>query len=389
MPTSKQKDPRAILRLNPEGVWLGAIYATKLMLGNFERWESILNADNKQGVVGDFTKRVSDWQEFVLQPLTVKCITRNLPAYAKSVLSKLAKLKTRNNIFELNSQLLLTASTTLVDCVTKRGTGNKTYQEISKWFGLMTALKDSPLIENAHKETKALFCQVIEAFGTAKVSANSVTEYPFFNHKILFLHISHMVYYSCVGSKSTSNTELMQVDASSFNRWEEISGRFFGKHFNAGYLGLCADGSNRGEENFPIIDLPLDWFFGQMIQHNGLPFTHDLHFHIMGKMQGKLKEIMSLNNINSSKEHDNLERFELYYYQATILINKRKPILKSREKERRCRNKKMVDPRKYKPRLPRYFERDLFHMSVESYYYHFKTSSGKASRQIAGYGTGY
>ena len=65
-------EPKEILKLNPEAVWISAITATKSMLCDFMKWETL--PENEAGMVGDFMKRVSDWHENILGPWTLHLV---------------------------------------------------------------------------------------------------------------------------------------------------------------------------------------------------------------------------------------------------------------------------------------------------------------------------
>ena len=141
----------AILRLDADAYHLATTVGAKSMVCKFSRWENSIPAENRnerRAIVGDFVKRVSLWHEKVLMPmtLTLQCNHRNPPSYAKQVLQegKLREIEgTSNNIFELNVQLLVAASESLLSCL-REGLGNSTTKQIAGWFQLMARIRVWP-----------------------------------------------------------------------------------------------------------------------------------------------------------------------------------------------------------------------------------------------------
>ena len=142
----------AILRLDADAYSLATTIGAKSMVCQFLRWENSIPAENRNYrcvIVGDFVKRVSLWHEKVLKPMTLKIqcnLYQNPPSYAKQVLQegKLREIEgTSNNIFELNVQLLVAASESLLSCL-RGGLGNSTTKQIAGWFQLMARIRVWP-----------------------------------------------------------------------------------------------------------------------------------------------------------------------------------------------------------------------------------------------------
>jgi len=387
---------RGILGLDADAYWLTTTVATKSMLTNFLRWEQSIPKEKRNANVGDFAKRVSYWHEKTLMPVSVsiQCnLYRNPPSYSKPVLQgKLREIeKNRNNIFELNIELLIVASKALVACL-RKGLGPRTKKEMTKWFQLMVLIHPL-LVCEVKKSTESSFTSVIHKYRALSKTVDAAgeqnkTEYPYFHHKILFIHIAHMVFFTCVETKSTHdevNKCQMKVSNSMWDKWEKVSGDLFNRTLNFSSNGSLVI-QNGVDPTFTYIDLPRNWFLRETLQARGIPDVWNLHLGIMNKLHGKIESMQVGQAIS---KQDSLETYLLNCRFATTsatLTGKSLLEFKRREKARRHHRKdayiKKGPSYQYKPDDPTKFERDMFLLGNESYYYLFRTEMGKGFRKM-------
>ena len=86
----------------------------------------------------------------------------------------------------------------------------------------------------------------------------SATEYMYFDHTILFLHISHMVVFTCVETKSREpsvNQCQMEVSNPMFEEWEQLSADLSNRRLKLSDNGLLVDGEDGADHTFTLIVL--------------------------------------------------------------------------------------------------------------------------------------
>lgn len=368
------EDPRDLLEMNPESVWLNVMVAVKSMLANFEDWESKDETDI--GNVGDFIKRISDWHKHITCPWALRYTMTNLPPYAKSVI---VSNQDKDNIFELHASLLLAVSEILVECVTEKGVGPNTMEEIGKWFELMEEFD----VERADAFTQQMFSQKIDEFEQATVSTISVREYPFFKHNLLFIHIAYMVYFTCVYHVEYFSTDqyiTMNIDEASITNWEASTAKTLNERFDFSRDGLCWNNPRHHSSKF-IIDLPYEWFIAE-IESRGVPPVTALHTKLMYAMYGIIQDTMCVSYTGSGEDNAMLAQFEVYMTETSTVIKQRDICLKKREKVRRNYRNNMNDEAEHKPREPNYFDRaDMFLFGKKSYYHLCCTDTGVQLRE--------
>ena len=391
----------AILRLDADAYSLATTIGAKSMVCQFLRWENSIPAENRNYrcvIVGDFVKRVSLWHEKVLKPMTLKIqcnLYQNPPSYAKQVLQqgKLREIEgTRNNIFELNVQLLVAASESLLSCL-RGGLGNSTTKQIAGWFQLMARIRVWPDPDNltgkTSVETRLSFFKVLNDYKTESRRVNgaggeerSATEYMYFDHTILFLHISHMVLFTCVKTKSREpsvNQCQMEVSNPMFEEWEQLSGDLSNRRLKLSDNGLLVDGEDGADHTFTLIVLPRNWFRNQA--KAGRPSVNKMHMSLIHNMHGKIHEMMTGRNINSHELYE-ANKLDQFFVDTSLHIKSCSQALKQNEKFRRHLVREGLQKKgasyRYKSRDPNKFERDEFIFGKHSFHYLFSTGVGQA-----------
>ena len=395
----------AILRLNADAYSLATTVGAKSMLCKFLTWENSLPAENRNRrrvIVGDSVKRVSLWHAKVLMPMTLRLqcnLYRNPPSYAKQVLQegKLREIEgTSNNIFELNVQLLVAASESLVSCL-REGLGNSTKHQIAEWFQLMARIKVWPDPDNLTCKTsvgtQTSLWKVLNDYRTELRRVNgaggeerSATEYMYFDHTILFLHIAHMVVFTCVETKSREplvNKCQMKVSNSMFEEWEQLSGDLSNRRLKLSDNGLLIDGEDGGDHTFTLIVLPRVWFRTQTKARP--PPVNRMHLSLINIMNGKTNEILTGRNIGSHEQYE-ANKLDQFLVDTSRLIKRSEGTLIVNEKFRRhlvrAGLKKKGTSYRYKSKDPNEFERDRFIFGKHSFHYLFSTGGGKAYREM-------
>jgi hypothetical protein len=398
----------AILSLNADAYSFATTIAAKSMLSQFLLWENSVPAESRNercAIVGDSAKRVSLWHEKVLMPRTLRLqcnLYQNPPYYARQVLQdrKLREIEvTRNNIFELHVQLLVAASESLVSCL-REGLGDSTKTQIEGWFQLMARIEVRPspnnLISKTSAGTQISFLQVLDDYGEELRRVNgaggeerSATEYMYFDHKILFLHIAHMVFFTCVETKSRQpHVKECQMVVSNlmFEEWEQLSGEFSNRRLKLSENGLLIDGAVGSDHAFALIVLPRNWFRKQT--KAGLPSIHRLHKALMNMMIGKIHQMQAGRNIGSHENHE-AQKLAQFFTDTFVALESYVGVLTANEKARRNFRRNGLQKKgpsyRYKSRDPNKFQRDMFIFGQHSYHYLFSTRMGQAYREMICY----
>ena len=344
----------AILRVDADAYSLATTIGAKSMVCQFLRWENSIPAENRNYrcvIVGDFVKRVSLWHEKVLKPMTLKIqcnLYQNPPSYAKQVLQegKLREIEgTSNNIFELNVQLLVAASESLLSCL-REGLGNSTTKQIAGWFQLMARIRVWPDPDNltgkTSVETRLSFFKVLNDYKTESRRVNgaggeerSATEYMYFDHTILFLHISHMVLFTCVETKSREpsvNQCQMEVSNPMFEEWEQLSADLSNRRLKLSDNGLLVDGEDGADHTFTLIVLPRNWFRNRT--KAGRPSVNKMHMSLLYNMHGKIDEMLTGRNIGSRERYE-ANKLEQFFVRTSLALKSCEEALIENEKFRR------------------------------------------------------
>lgn len=347
-----------ILKLNPVALWVTTTLGSKLMFADFKEWELHMSSQKKQNCIGDFIKRVSVWQLEVLKPLTSKFIKGNLPLYASSVINELKQPHRKIDVFDLHAKILISASQSLIECVTDLGVGKNTYQQIQEWFTFLDEeLIDMLPFQSITEDNVEALKLLIQKFSQVDSQRDGAGEYPFFHHKILFIHIAHIVQFLCVDE--------MIVDVGSTSRWEHFSGEMFTKAIFPSMGDKVKD--------FPLIELPV-----KLLQTHGnsnslstsIPSVAKNHADIMCMMLGRLRTIA---NEKKTGEIDlkMVQQFEWYVCETMDLLDEKRKVIFNREKTRRCERRKRrthIKHYRYKPMHPM-MDRDVFIMGRQSFFY--------------------
>ena len=394
----------AILRLDADAYSLATTVGAKSMLCKFSRWENSVPAENgnkRRAIVGDSVKRVSLWHEKVLMPMTLKLQCnhyQNPPSYAKQVLQegKLREIEgTRNNIFELNAQLLVAASESLLSCL-RGGLGNSTTKQIAGWFQLMARINvwrnPNNLTSKTSVRTQVSFVKVLDDYRDELKRVNgaggeerSATEYMYFDHRIIFLHVAHMVVFTCVETKSRElsvNQCQMKVSNSMFEEWEQLSADFSNRRLKLSDNGLLVDGEDGADRTFTLIVLPRIWFRNQT--KAGRPSVNKMHMSLLSNMHGKIYEMQTGRHIGSHERYESNKLVELLIGTSAALKRCQQSLIVNEKFRRnfiRAGFKKHGTSYRYKCRDPHKFERDEFLFGKHSFHYLFSTGVGQAYRE--------
>jgi hypothetical protein len=383
----------AVLKVDGDAVNLAISVAAKSMLCGFLNWENQMPVPDKNVAVGDFAKRVSLWHELVLMPMSIRArvsLCQNPPVYLKQVLQQrnLTEMEGSNNrMFELHARLLVAASQSLVTCLEEREIGMDTKEQIQHWFDLLLRLKS---VENAQRDTQRSFKQVgVDHKGAASRNRGRGAEYALFDHRVLFIHIAHIVHFTCVETKSrllSVSKCQMRVSKSMIERWEQDSGRFFNTRLSFPDNGSLLDQQGPGAPAFRWIELPRSWFQTQMrAWRTSLPSILEMHMILLNTTCGKIEE-MQTGRCIGPHERQETDKFHDTVGATCAALNKCKITLGKREKARRNHRstgfKKKPRSYQYKADDPHTFERDIFLLGKESYYYLFNTENGQGFRRM-------
>ena len=384
----------SILGLDADAVWLATTAGTKSMLCKYLMWAQRLPRELRIAAVGDFVKRVSYWHQYTLIPVTTRMqcyLYLNPPSFSKFVLQeKLREIEgTANNMFELNIQLLTAASNTLLSCL-DTGLGPRTKSQIVSWFMPMS-LMHQDLLSKAKASTQIAFQEVLDAYTEEMESVRddgeqNSREYFYFHHKNLFIHIAHMVIFTCVETKSTKCGNFqIKVSTSMLEQWEEASGRFFNRRLKLPSNGFDTNAGNDADPALALIVLPRKWFRKATINASHIPSVHDLHFALMNTIHGKIHQMMTGRGMGTYDQYE-ADRLTRYITITSANIMRSKHVLMNREKVRRSLRKKGYKKYghnyQYKPEDPTMLERDMFLLGFESYYYLYNTEMGRGYREM-------
>lgn len=399
MTTSNQFNCTDILKLSLHGVWITSTVATKFMLSKFVDWSS--NGENSATAASDLVKRVSVWQSCVsrfdkqLEQSILKCdsSSNQVPFFALDVFDnhKLRELESHpdQSIFDLTVELLSKASQSLNDCL-RLGLGPKTSEYIGKWFCVMKTVKNCMTPHTSTSSLNGLVNEIRRYRGLEQSNRESTSneEYLFFNHEILFFLVMHMVsFFTCTEQDNDDTMNVgdqrvkkLVVDMDTMANWEYISGCIVSQAFNLSTHGLTVSGDN--QHPFAIINLPYANFKEKTRQNRGTPPVLDMHLMILGQMISSLHSLsynpegMFMPGNIDLQELSNLNSLFESMKKAFKRVNS---TICGREKFRRFYRKNRP---KYSPIHPSFFQRDMFVMGTQSYFYLFTHPLGETLREI-------
>lgn len=391
----------AILKLDPDAVQLATTVAAKSMLCGFLKWEKSIPARDRLALVGDFVKRVSAWHEIVLIPMSLRAqcsLYLNPPVYSKRVLQHEKLLEMEGgiySIFELHARLLVAASKSLLNCL-KRGLGKDTKKQIQLWFNLLKKKN----VKNAEDSTRRIFItvqKVHEAEVAKETEADTESEegqeYVYFDYKVLFIYLAHMVHFTCVETKSTVvSTSLyqMKVSKAMIEMWEKEVGTFSNTRLRFPDNGSLLEGQRGADPAFAWIFLPRNQFREETSAgEKALPSITEMHMHLMHMISSKITEMQHGKDIGNH-EMQQTGRLDDWFAATGAALTKCTRKVYTREKARKNHRKtNLKSARKnrsfyrYNPADPHTFERDIFLLGKESYFYLFNTEAGRVFRKLA------
>lgn len=365
----------SILDLNAEATIVSSIFLMNKAISGFAEWEWQKNVVNEQETVGTFVKRVSTWHSItVSKTLQEVSSIHTPPAFVTECLDQ-------NSIRDsehLHAELLKAASMQIIVCMDHGEIGQRTLQKITKWFDMMK-------IAMAAFKGKGIGWVIRKFEETKNTMPTMGPDHLFFNPQVLFIYIAHLVnYYTSTDEKYPTK---VTVTEKAFMSWELKSGKMFRKLFNVGELTLTKLqilSSPHDDETLldntigfgiPLHPIAMD------TQKNGLTSMGVIQETVWHQILTDLQDLdeRSFPNIQDTGQ---FEKLFILVEKMRKFQEESKALVKSREKQMRSYHKKRKRVDAYTPTHPTNFERDIFMMGVDSYYYHFCCGNGIANRKF-------
>ena len=357
----------------PETAWFVSVVGVKMMLME-SKWQGcgLLTS-------GNLIKRVAVWNEGTLSRMTKTIVKQHIPPkFAKSSIEMVSEFsKEAKTPITLHLCLLLAASKEISD-LCDLGVGKCTLQEVMKWFQLMKTLQRSELYLSASKEVQEEFTLLVQSqFEQEQEIDGRKPERPFFNFKLLFLGVAHMVYFYTTSSEEQRIPPcpyaFMDAKPEDMEAWEAISGRIIGKLINIEYHGIhvseLADAEVQGYLGH--IMLPYQELKNH-IEVFGLPDVSQLHHSVMKSITSFVQSSVEDMKVITTSESEQLEtwaQFASTTVEHHICDDK---TVKNREKVRKhfCKNRNQ--DKMYNPVTPnKQFQRDVFLFGENSHFRRF------------------
>lgn len=389
-----------ILELDASQLWSTCIFATKLLSAGYKEWQQELNnlitgrSQQKVETINELNKkllrRVSDWQKGMSKPLTFQMFEEALAVNAtNSVLGLIEHIKSeqeaRSEQFPqplgVHKKLLTITTKALVKHVTEHGAGSTTMKEVDEWIALMNEQEifypffhasDSGQVlthsSDYHEMTESI--RVYEQWRDSTNNDVIGTEFRYFQHKSLFIHIAQSIQHYVNAWKS----EPMAHDYSTTEQWQINCSKLFSFYFETEKFHGLTGGVNGGSGMpFPHISnlqsyLPKEDLFGK-----NPPDVINVHLHHLTVAQNIYTSVET-KMIKEMLTPNEQAQWNLYRHTLESTLNyykERMKKLSNREKQRRhsLKNKKPgTRPRRSFIREDM-FDEDFFWLGKLSYWH--------------------
>lgn len=267
----------SIFSLSAEGYWFASVFRTHMM---FCQSGKELISTSPQSLVkeGNLEMSMSLWHQHVLIPTTKFVMHHHkIPTFAQMALEEQSVLDSRNCAVALHVGLLLHASRDITEFCSQNDVGQKTVEEVCKWFVVMSEITNSSLFKAAPEILKENFRELLDSDILNQEDSIGKQEYPYFCHEILFLRIAHMIYFYCKNNLESgfphSRFASIQVNVNDMTNWEELSGELFQHTFSL-------DCTSSDIEHFAFLNLPYDKLITCIEQSDSPSATH-MHVNVL------------------------------------------------------------------------------------------------------------
>lgn len=379
-----------ILRMSGQPLWCLAMYATKLNLplNPSSHVVPAPNGDEARKSLSYYRKRVSHWQMTCLGPMTDYFYEKHTP-YVSKILESHPNMQIPSSEgletethkrcpIALHATLITEISKTLMETATREGIGPHTHSKIEEWFSLIL---HSDLNKIIHGEEKNELVRLKDEHTLSKSEKHPhPKEFPFFDHRTLFIYIAHVVHMECrsnvqyhsslfpdqVEAKRKEQKEEQPKEAhDNFHKWRAICGDNVARLFQV-------KNSHRGEIHFPLFEdgtLPTIEYKPRRGKKGTLSIPPVLQIHQLFLAE-VCKDITTMIVRNPGYKVTKQEKKERKKIQCFIekhcleFLNRSIRVLKSREGESRCRLKLSGGEQ----RDTQIFDDDVFIMGTQSFY---------------------
>lgn len=382
-----------ILRMSGQPLWCLAMYATKLNLP-LNPWSHVVpapNGDEGRKSLTYYLKRVSHWQMTCLGPMSdyfyekhTPYVSKILESHPNTQIPSSEGLETETHKrcpIALHATLLTEISKTLMEKAKQENIGQGTHSKIEEWFSLILHSDLKKIIRGEEKEELVRLKDEHTSSKSDKVPGPK--EFPFFDHRTLFIYIAHVVHMECrsnveyltslfpddVEAKRTQlKTEQPKEAHDNFHQWRTICGRSVHRLFQAG--------------NPPREEIPLPLF-----EHGTLPTLEDhpgkgkkgkkgtlsippvleIHQLILAKMCEDITKMIQRNAGYKVTKQEKKERKKILCFiesHCIPFLERQIDLLNNRERESRSR----LNLTGGEPRDTLIFDDDVFIMGKQSFY---------------------
>jgi len=363
----------SIFSLSAEGYWFASVFCTNMMFCHLGK-ELISTSPQRFVKQGNLEMSMSLWHQHVIFPTTrFVTLQHKIPSFAQTALQEPSVLDSRNGAVALHVCLLLHASREIIEFCRLNDVGQKTLEEVRKWFVLMSEMTNSSIFKAAPDILKENFRENLEYDIPNEEGFIGKQEYPYFCHEILFLRIAHMIHFYCRHNIESgfpqSRFASIEVNDKDMTNWEELSGELFQHTFSL-------DRTSSDIDHFAFLNLPYDKLV-TCIEQSDSPSAAHMHVNVLHSIH----EVVGKNFYKSLRSDYEIEApiLELIMpFAKTRIDEKYKPVYFNRKKQRSFYMKNRNQAKAYKKKQRYIFQRDKFIMGCESCYWKNRSPSGRA-----------
>lgn len=359
-----------------ERLCLSSIFAIKMMFIQSSRYTHFQHDD---WFKMKFIRLMSCWTEVVASPIIKEVAESHL---VSSLFMPLFEDNTDSLIIDGNSvcgihlYLLILASNHMLDQI-KLGVGPKTSFEIKEWMELMESIhnEEYDILGLAGPGVRTMFLNMLQRHNDTcyEENSDSIDENPFFDHRLLFLHIAHLVnfYTKCELTGSLpSLRNAKEVNGISFIVWENSCGEVCNQLFDLNSHGLVnlvnCDFEDKTFSN--EINLPYSQYADEFsdVLKDQVPNIHNMHQKVIEVFRNYVLK-------HHTTWDTQCDMLDFFFEKTTKRIASSKAIFSNRQKVQKALIKKKKLGSVFKPTIPQdHWQRDQFCLSNHSMMKMFK-----------------
>ena len=398
-PSRNNQQDLEILQLNAVMIFSVVTFATKLNLSGFEAFDlkleergDIIDSNLAEFIKSLFLNDMVDWQQKTLAPLSEEIFKQHQCNFVESVTEH-----HQGGAVHLHIELIKESSSLLLNLLNdeKENIGVLTWIQIQEWVKLVTKYlqqcqQKSSALHTTKTNVEPLLSETLEILEKSglvdsdkekeKEPRRAGKEYPFFDHKSLFIYLAQVVYMEC---------HVFETVTEDIESWHYFCGSSFNDHFKVSRYTALSHKHIIQDFPFtkPLVSSPpilLDLAIDKIVEVHAM---HVATFKVVDEYLERLKNGADDLSPDDS-EQVQLDIWKHFMSKATISNVERIHFLSQRRKAKKAYLKKEEknhasneNSYNYTPRLPGRFENDTYLLGACSLYQIF-SSNGKPTPKV-------